>query len=78
MKRLSCVILLCAAFCGLPHSPVHAQTLSRAERRAGTADAAEWIGLPTTSRAPGPDEVYAMFKGRKLLKSFNKKNGDSV
>ena len=45
MKKLCCVILLCAAFCGLPQAPVYAQTLSRAERRAGTADAAEWIGI---------------------------------
>ncbi len=43
MKRHCCVILFCAALCGVPQA--RAQDLSRAERRAGTADAAEWIGI---------------------------------
>ncbi len=37
---------------------------------------AEWIGLPQVSRGLGPDEIYAMYKGRKLLKSFNRKSTD--
>lgn len=39
-------------------------------------NAAEWVGLPQVSRVFGPDEVYAMFKGRKLLKSFNRKGNE--
>ena len=35
-------------------------------------DSAEWFGLTTTLRAFTPAEVYAMYKGRKLLKTFNK------
>lgn len=36
-------------------------------------DSAEWFGLTTTLRAFGPAEVYALYKGRKLLKTFNTK-----
>lgn len=43
-------------------------------------DAAQWIALPERPRGFGPDEVYAMYKGRKLLKSFNREDdeGDKV
>lgn len=34
-------------------------------------DHSEWFSLPTT-RGFGPREAYAIFKGRKLLKTFNK------
>jgi hypothetical protein len=36
-------------------------------------DSAEWFGLPASAQGLGPDEVYALYKGRKLLKSFNRK-----
>jgi hypothetical protein len=35
-------------------------------------DTAEWFGLPASARGMRPDEVYALYKGRKLLKSFNR------
>lgn len=40
-------------------------------------DAAQWVTLPEHPRGFGPDEAYAMYKGRKLLKSFNRESGDS-
>jgi hypothetical protein len=39
-------------------------------------DHSEWFSLPTT-RGFGPREAYAIFKGRKLLKTFNKDAGPS-
>ncbi|MBL9095154.1 MAG: HEAT repeat domain-containing protein [Planctomycetaceae bacterium] len=41
-------------------------------------DHSEWFSLPVASRAFGPREVYAMFKGRKLLKAFNKDEGGAA
>lgn len=34
-------------------------------------ESSEWFGLTTTLRGFGPNEVYALYKGRKLLKTFN-------
>lgn len=40
-------------------------------------DHSEWFSLPT-ARGLGPREAYAIFKGRKLLKSFNKQSSDDA
>ncbi|MGC3972570.1 MAG: hypothetical protein QM775_36065 [Pirellulales bacterium] len=37
-------------------------------------DHSEWFSLPATTRTLGPTEVYALFKGRRLLKAFNKRD----
>jgi len=39
-------------------------------------ESAQWIVLPTGPRTIGPDEAYAMYKGRKLLASFNRPPAD--
>jgi hypothetical protein len=53
----------------------HAVATAVREGRRGVVivadEAAEWIGLPTPSRGFDHHEAYAMYKGRKLLKTFN-------
>ncbi len=40
-------------------------------------DHSEWFSLPVAGGTLGPAQVYALFKGRRLLKAFNKE-GDSA
>lgn len=55
----------------------HAVATANRDGRRGVVfvadDAAEWTALPTTTRQFGPREAYAMYMGRKLLKTFNRK-----
>jgi hypothetical protein len=57
----------------------HAVATAVREGRPGTVviadENAEWIALPAVSRRFGPHEAYAMYMGRKLLKTFNREDG---